>query len=50
MRYLVFYVKGGRIGSVPLTSENLSEARRTMRLALVQRDATGTEHYSVLSA
>lgn len=46
--YIVFWVNGGRIGSVPLTERNLVEAKQKLHLSLIQRDITGTEHYSVL--
>lgn len=45
--YLVFYARGARIGSVPSTPENLSAAHKLMHLTLIQRDVSGTEHYSV---
>ena len=48
MTYLVFYARGARIGSVPNTPENLTAARALMRLSLIQRDITGTEHYAVV--
>jgi hypothetical protein len=49
--WLVFYVKGLRVGSVPATAANRAEAHRQMRLSLIQRDQVevGGEHYSVLS-
>lgn len=43
----MFYARGSRIGSVPATEANWYEASRTMRLVLIQRDITGTEHYRV---
>jgi hypothetical protein len=47
-RFIVFYLKGGRIGSVPLTSRNKTEARACMRLSKIKTDAGGTEHYNIL--
>ncbi len=48
MRWLVFHAHGVRVGSVENTPENLAEAKRLMTCQLIQRDVTGTEHYSVL--
>lgn len=48
MPYLVFYVHNARLGSVPATDANRTEAHRAMVLHLIQRDVTGTEHYAVL--
>ena len=47
--WLVFYVRGARFGSVPLTRDNLARAHEAMNLALIARDVTGTEHYAVLA-
>ena len=46
--WIVFWVRGGRVASVPLTRRNEAEAKRCMDLSLIQRDITGTKHYSVL--
>jgi hypothetical protein len=45
---LVFFCKGGRIGSVERTDENIREAHRQMYLSLIQKDITGTLNYNVL--
>ena len=47
-KFIVLYLKGGRIGSVPLTKRNKDEARKCMRLSLIQTDMAGSEHYNVL--
>jgi hypothetical protein len=47
MTYIVFYARNARIGSVPNTPANQAAARTTMRLTLIQRDVSGTEHYAV---
>ena len=44
MTYIVFWVRGGRVGSVENTPENLAAAQKEMRLSLIQTDATGTQH------
>lgn len=44
---MVLYVRDARIGSLPNTPVNQASARKLMHLSLIQRDATGTEHYSV---
>lgn len=46
--YMVFYQRGGHVGSVPRTKKNETEARRCMILNLIQRDVDGTEHYAIL--
>ena len=47
MTYIVFYARNARIGSVPNTPANQIAARKAMRLTLIQRDISGTEHYAV---
>jgi hypothetical protein len=47
--YLVFYVRGARIGSVVSTPASRAGMHRLMRVSLIQRDITGTEHYHVLA-
>lgn len=48
-KYIVLWVKGGRIGSVVNTTENLLKLKTELLLSPIQRDITGTEHYNVLS-
>lgn len=47
-KFIVFYLRNGRIGSVPLTKRNENEARKCMRLSLLQEDHSGTKHYEIL--
>lgn len=46
--WLVIWKDGGRIGSVPLTLANLKHFNERFCMNLIQRDASGTEHWSVL--
>ncbi len=48
MKWLVFWCKGGRIGSVALTDESRKEAHRAFCMDIIQVDDSGTEHWNVL--
>jgi hypothetical protein len=48
-QWLVLWVRGGRIGSVPLTPENKTTLQAEFCMSLMQIDITGTEHWHVLS-
>lgn len=47
-KWLVLWKDNGRIGSVELTPENLAYLKQRFCMDLIQRDATGTEHWNVL--
>jgi hypothetical protein len=49
--WLVFWVRGWRVGSVENTPANRAEAaKRLGRVSrLIQRDVTGTEHWEVFA-
>lgn len=46
--WIVFWVNGGRIGSVELTEANLELMKATFYTSLIQRDFTGTEHWRLM--
>jgi hypothetical protein len=48
-KWLVLYAKNARIGSLPLTDQNLGGMKALFCMSLVQRDITGTEHWNILS-
>jgi hypothetical protein len=48
-RWLVFYAKNARIGSLPITDQNLDGMKVVFCLSLIQTDLTGTQHWNVLS-
>jgi hypothetical protein len=48
-KWLIVWVNGVRIGSVPLTDENLARFKSEFHMALIQRDASGTEHWNALA-
>lgn len=52
MTYLVFHVKGGRVGSTRASVASLFNAARAfrrvkLRLHVLQRDISGTIHFNV---
>lgn len=47
-KWLVLWVKGGRIGSVELTDSNLKRLQSEFIMYLIQRDASGTEQWNIL--
>jgi hypothetical protein len=47
--WLVFYAKNARIGSLPLTQQNLDGMKAQFCMSLVQTDVTGTQHWEILS-
>ena len=47
--WLVFYVRNQRIGSLPLTKENLEGMKADFCMSLIHRDATGTEHWNIIA-
>lgn len=47
MKYMVFWIKNRRMGSVELTPDNIDLAHRMMRVSLIQVDDSGTEHYEI---
>ena len=49
MQYIVLWKNNGRVGSVELTPENLTQLKQEFCLMLIQTDATGTQHYDVLA-
>lgn len=49
MQWLVFWVKNGRIGSLPLTEENIDGMKALFCMSLIQTDDTGTQHWDILS-
>lgn len=48
-KYIVYWVKNVRIGSIELTNENIKESKKKFNMNLIQKDITGTEHYEVIS-
>jgi len=46
-KWIVLWVKGGRVGSFPLTKKKLEQLKKQFHLGLIQRDITGTEHYNI---
>ncbi len=47
--FCVFYVKGARIGSLIKGNKECDEFIKSHCMHLIQTDASGTEHYEVLS-
>jgi hypothetical protein len=48
-KWLVFYAKNARIGSLPLTDQNLDGMHALFCMSLIQTDMTGTQHWNMLS-
>jgi hypothetical protein len=48
-QWLVFYAKNARIGSLPLTEQNLDGMQAQFCMSLIQTDVTGTQHWIILS-
>jgi hypothetical protein len=48
-QWLVFYAKNARIGSLPLTQQNLDGMKAQFCMSLIQTDVSGTQHWNVLS-
>ena len=47
-KWLVLWVRGGRIGSAPLTEENKAKVRSQFHTSIIQIDASGTEHWDMI--
>ena len=47
-KWLVLWVRGGRIGSVPLTEESLAHYKLNYCTDVIQTDITGTVHLNIL--
>lgn len=48
-KWLVFYARNARIGSLPITDQNLDGMKAQFCMSLIQVDATGTQHWSILA-
>jgi len=48
-KWLVLYAKNARIGSLPLTDQNLDGMKAQFCMSLIQTDLTGTQHWHILS-
>lgn len=48
MKYIVLWVKGGRVGSIELNKFNLDYLNKQLRLNLIQTDISGTMHLNVM--
>jgi hypothetical protein len=48
-QWLVFYAKNARIGSLPLTEQNLDGMKAQFCMSLIQTDVTGTQHWEIIS-
>lgn len=47
--WLVFYVKNARIASLQLNDKNIDGMRAFFCMSLIQTDATGTQHWNIMS-
>lgn len=47
-KWIVFWIKGGRIGSVELNDANWIEIKKTFVYNVIQTDITGTVHLNIL--
>jgi hypothetical protein len=48
-QWLVLWARGGRVGSVELTEENKQRINQEFCTSLIQRDASGTEHWNIIA-
>jgi hypothetical protein len=48
-QWLVFFARNARIGSLPLTEQNLDGMKAQFCMSLIQTDVTGTQHWDILS-
>ena len=48
-KWLVFYAKNARIGSLSLNDQNLDGMKAQFCMSLIQTDLTGTQHWHILS-
>lgn len=48
-KWLVFFAKNARIGSLPLNDQNLDGIHALFCMSLIQTDMSGTEHWNILS-
>jgi hypothetical protein len=46
-KWIVFWLKGGRIGSVELNESNWIEIKKTFIYDVIQTDVTGTVHLNL---
>ena len=48
-KWLVYYARNARIGSLPFTDQNVDGMKALFCMSLIQTDMTGTQHWSILS-